>query len=241
MEYSSYQNSVILENIEIAPKVFKMTVQGPSSGEPGQFFMLRAWDRFPLLSRPFSICDRKDDKITFLYQVVGEGTQKISRLNKSDFIQLLGPLGNGFPINKDKKTAIIAGGIGIAPMKFLARYLNKPDLFVGFHDEPYFLDEMKPFVDRIFTATETGRYGTQGYVTEILKDYYDVIYCCGPNVMMNAVKDRIKNSELYLSLESHMACGIGACLGCAVQTTSGIQRVCHEGPVFLGKDVILDA
>lgn len=237
MENKSYQSGIIIENTEIAPSIYKMTLEGDFQGEAGQFYMVRAWDMYPLLSRPFSICNLEEGKLTFLYQVVGEGTQLFADLEVTSEVSVLGPLGKGFPIIENKKTALVAGGIGLAPMQYLARQLDKPDLYVGYSCPPYFIEEMRPYVGEIHITTDDGNAGTKGYVTDILPKTYELIYACGPTPMLGALKALNLKADVYVSLEAHMGCGIGACAGCTCQTQKGYERICVEGPVFNEKEV----
>ncbi|MDL2311171.1 dihydroorotate dehydrogenase electron transfer subunit [Peptostreptococcaceae bacterium OttesenSCG-928-C18] len=242
MEKNNYVSAEIIKNEKIDEGIFLMELKGKFDGVPGQFYMLRAWEEYPLLPRPLSIFDLDDEKISFLYAVVGKGTGIMSNLKEGSKIEVLGPLGNGFKLEENKKIALVAGGIGLAPMKYLARKLKgKVDLFAGFRNSSYLMDEMKEYVDDIIVTTNSGNEGNKGFVTDFIKDEYDVIYACGPNPMMNSLKKLNLSAKSYYSLEAHMACGIGACLGCAVETTKGIKRVCHDGPVFDGEEVILDA
>jgi dihydroorotate dehydrogenase electron transfer subunit len=236
----------VYENIEIEDGIFKLTIKGKFDGKPGQFYMIRCWNKEPLLSRPISINHIDEEKIVFLYQVVGEGTELLSTLKKSEDIEITGPLGNGFDIDSIKgKVAIIAGGIGIAPMQYVTESLKncKIDVYAGFRDKSYIIDEFKQFSQNINISTETGKEGYKGYITDLVKpESYDVVLCCGPEIMMNKViklcKD--KNVRLYVSMEKHMACGVGACLVCTCKTKHGNKRTCKEGPVFLGDDIVIE-
>ena len=193
----------------------------------GQFFTLRAWgaDEAPFLSRPISVhkWEPETQTIEFLYQVIGEGTQKIAQLKQQDTFQLTGPMGNGFDVpdilSKYKKIAVVGGGIGTAPMFQLTRELAaagaKPDVFFGFRDTPYCMEEYDP-AD------------------------YDVVLVCGPTVMMkNAARlCAEKGTPCFVSMEKKMACGIGACLGCTCETKGGEGKsVCKNGPVFDATEV----
>ena len=245
-----YTTQKVYKNEEIVEGIYKLEIHGRFNGRPGQFYMLRCWNLEPLLSRPISIHYLDTNKIVFLYQVVGKGTEKLSKLKKEDEIKLLGPLGNGFNIEDlGRKIAIVAGGIGVAPMFYLAQSIRKQidencklDLYVGFRDSVYSIEQFKSFVDTIHISTETGNQGTKGYVTdEFRPEIYDTVLCCGPEVMMKKVINMCKEKQVtvYVSMENHMACGVGACLVCTCSTIKGNKRACKDGPVFLGSDIIL--
>lgn len=236
----SYKTGKIIENIEISKNIWIMRIKTNLNSKPGQFFMFRteSFRNEPLLSRPFGVCDEKENEISFLYQVVGKGTQIMSSLRKDTEVKLLGPLGNGFEIKDRKKIAVISGGIGIAPLLYLCKNLNiKPDFYAGFADQDYFIDEFKPYVNKI-TITSDKKDGQ--FITEkINPNDYDIIYACGPNLMLKSLAEKnINDVEIQVSMEAHMACGIGACLGCTIETSEGeFLRVCKDGPVFNSKEV----
>lgn len=243
-----FQTAKLISNIEISKGIYNMVLEGEFSGAPGQFYMLRAWEEEPVLSRPISIEDIEGNSITFLYQTVGKGTKIMAKLKAGEEIKIQGPLGNTFPINefKNKKVGIITGGIGIAPMRLLVKKLESSttEIHCGFRDESYLTEDFKPYIDNIYISTESGNEGNKGYVTDRFNpSIYDVVFCCGPEIMMNKVIKicNEKNIPLYVSMEKHMACGIGACLVCTCKTKDGNKRTCKDGPVFLGSDVILDA
>lgn len=242
MENSSYKAGEIISNEKLIDDVYIMKIRGDFEGRPGQFYMVKSWDSYPLLSRPLSICDLDGDTISFLYLVVGKGTKMFSDLKEGEKIKLLGPLGNGFKLNEGK-SAIVAGGIGLAPMKYLARSLDvNPDLYVGFKDKAYFIEEMEDLVGNIFISSDTGNVHTKGNVLDVYENKnYKTIYACGSNPMLNALKKVVDADSIQLSLEAHMACGIGACSGCTVMTDDGYKKVCHDGPIFEAREVRLDA
>lgn len=230
----SYRPCRVIENIEISPGIVKLVLDIKLGARPGQFFMLRA-DSFredPILARPLGVSEEKDGKLTCLIQVVGKGTKLFSDLKKGDGVSVLGPLGNGFDLRDDKKIAIVAGGIGIAPLLKLAKNLKtKVDFYAGFADEPYFTTEFKPFVRKIITSSE--RDEGVFILDKLNPDDYDLIYACGPNPMLKALWDKNTKAKIQVSMEAHMACGIGACLGCTVKDRNGeFIRVCKDGPVF---------
>ncbi|MDD3224686.1 MAG: dihydroorotate dehydrogenase electron transfer subunit, partial [Clostridium sp.] len=198
------------------------------------------------LSRPVSVNKIDDSGITFLYKVVGKGTEILSQLEPKDDIKITGPLGNGFDAEKfSGKIAVVAGGIGIAPMPYLIETLKNctVDLYAGFRNDCSLAQKTLKYADNVYIATERGDLGQKGYVTDILEPKkYDTVVCCGPNIMMNKVVKMCKedNVPVYLSLENKMACGVGACLVCTCKTKSGRKRACKDGPVFLGEELVID-
>ncbi|WP_368489873.1 dihydroorotate dehydrogenase electron transfer subunit [Clostridium sp. BJN0013] len=252
-----YRVEKVFKNRQISENLYELEIQGNFEGIPGQFYMLRCWDMEPVLWRPISIHYMDEKRIVFLYHVTGRGTKKLSSLKSGDQMKILGPLGNGFYI-KDiirKNIAIITGGIGIAPMLYLAENIRekikadkllyrdyKLDLYAGFRDNTYCMEEFNSLVDNIYISTETGLEGKKGYITDIFNpEKYDVVLCCGPQVMMKKVVNmcREKQVTVYVSMENRMACGIGACLVCTCNTIGGNKRVCRDGPVFLGTDIVI--
>jgi len=236
-----YKNGVIVENIEIAPSIWKMKVDIDLKANPGQFFMFRteSFRNEPLLSRPFGVCEQNENELTFLYQVVGSGTEIMADLTPGHKVKLLGPLGNGFDISKadGKKVAVVAGGIGIAPLLDLCKKLpEKADFYAGFTYDPYFVDEFKAYVNSI---TTTSFKNDNKFITENLNpDDYDIIYACGPNGLLKAIHEKNNKADIEVSMEAHMACGIGACLGCTIPNADGeFLRVCKDGPVFDAREV----
>lgn len=241
-----YSKEIIKENIEISSGIFKLTVKGKFQAKAGQFYMLKAWEDGLILPRPISVHDVREDGITFLYASVGKGTRIISNLQVGEAIELLGPLGNGFDLESIKgKIAIVAGGIGIAPITYLVKQVKdcNIDLYAGFRDEDYGIEEISEALNSLEIATESGSKGYKGYVTDLLKpEKYDVVICCGPEVMMEKVVKMCndKGVLVYASMENRMACGIGACLVCTCKTKEGNKRTCKDGPVFNGKDLVFN-
>ena len=235
----AYRKVTVLENIQLTSDMYEMKVELADLPEPGQFYMLRAWSGVPYLPRPFSVCDADGKSLSFLYQRMGKGTEIMSKMRPGDKVDILGPLGKGYPLQKGS-AAIIGGGVGIAPLLYLAKNLQGPvDVYLGFREEAFFLERFIPHVREVLISTENGSSGHKGFVTELLRDEYDAAYACGNMLMMKAVKEKI-DGLLYISLESHMACGIGACLGCVQKTTQGQLCVCKDGPVFRSEEVLFD-
>lgn len=242
MELSEYKSVEILENKEVSDGIFLMKLNASLKGVPGQFYMLKVGNLDPLLPRPISIYDVGENEISFLYQVVGKGTEIMAEKKRGDTIEILGPLGNGFKI-EGEKVAVVGGGIGIAPLLYLCKKLksvNKHvEVFLGYRTKPYLTEEFEKVADKVSIATEDGSVGHKGYVTEIIGNDFDTLYSCGPNLMTKSLKSLNICDREYYSLEARMACGIGACLGCSIKTVNGMKRVCHEGPIFSKDEVIL--
>lgn len=245
LEYASCE---VIKNVNVRDNVYKLELAGSFRGVPGQFYMLRSWDSEPMLSRPVSINYLDGEKIVFLYQVVGKGTEMLCNLNKGDKLKVMGPLGNGFDMSSAcGKVAVVSGGIGIAPFLYFAEKLKEKhdkslvlDVYAGFREHTYMIDEIGQFADNVYCSVEQGNEGKRGYVTDIfVPENYDCVLCCGPEKMMMKVLDmcRKKSVPVYVSMEKRMACGIGACLVCTCKTKSGNKRTCCDGPVFSGKDL----
>ena len=161
----NYIKSKIIINEEISPGIFKMVVEDKNSVKPGQFYMLKI-NGATTLPRPISICEKDNETITFVYAVIGKGTEEFSKLNSGEYINLTGPLGNGFNIEeKLGKVALVCGGIGTAPMLLLARKLRekysdmKLDLFAGFRDDIYLIDKLNDYVNECNVSTNSGNHG----------------------------------------------------------------------------------
>lgn len=224
----------IIENRYVGEDMYLMKVQGQFQGKMGQFYMLRAWDKYPTLSRPISIHDIDENSITFLYKVVGEGTKILSDLSEGDKIKLEGPYGNGYE-KVEGKVALVGGGIGVAPLYLVAKNIPNCDAYLGFRNEPILIDKYEEVCNKVETAVGNT------FVTDILNvEDYDYILTCGPTPMMKKLVDMVEGTDtkIMVSLENRMACGIGACLVCTCKTSGGNKKTCKDGPVFWGEDVI---
>lgn len=235
--------SKIIENKHICDNIFELVVLSDIVPLPGQFYMIKGLNGDYLLPRPISVHNYQDGKLRLLYRVSGHGTDQISRMKVNDNIQVFGPLGNGFDIALlNGKIAIVGGGIGIAPLLYLMKNIEskKPDVYLGFKDETFCLEGFGPNRNELIVVTEDGNTGHKGYVTDFInvKDY-DIVITCGPEIMMEKIIRACleKNVEVYASMEKRMACGVGACLGCVINTKNGNKRVCKDGPVFNGTDL----
>ena len=237
-----YKKSKIISNIKVVDNIYKMICEEDMKIIPGQFYMLKLKGQ-TLLPRPISICEKNGNEITFLYAVVGTGTEEFSKLEAGEYINLTGPLGNGFDLSKDLgRVAIVAGGIGTAPMIEVCKKLREKnkdaviDAYIGFRDNIYLKEDFEKYASKVEVTTNTGKYGHKGFVTDILKpEEYDTVLCCGPEIMMKKVVEISKAKDvknIYVSMEKHMACGVGACLVCTCKTKDGNKRTCKDGPVF---------
>lgn len=242
-----FRDIPVLEHVQVAPGIFRLTAAIPAGGSPGQFYLLRCWERDPLLSRPVSIHDIGGGTVSFLYQVRGRGTALLSHLQRDDPVTVTGPLGNGFTTaDLHGNIALVSGGIGIAPMLFLARSLPGTRLTVlaGFRHDVYAVEELQALGAEVHISTEDGCTGIRGFCTDLLDPAaYDAVLVCGPTPMMQRVAAlcAAAGTPCQVSLEQHMACGVGACLVCTCRTLHGPKRVCADGPVFDAREVIWDA
>lgn len=237
----------VLAQERIAQDVYLLTVAAETGGAPGQFYLLRAWDRDPLLSRPLSLYGATDTTVSFLYQVRGRGTALLSRCEPGDHMTLLGPLGHGFRLPDLRgRVAIVTGGIGIAPMRGLAEQLlpQHVTLIAGFRGTPFALRDFERLGVHVRAATEDGCAGTRGVCTDLFDPgQFDSVATCGPAPMMARVAAMCATTHVpcQVSLEARMACGVGACLVCACPTLQGNRRVCTDGPVFDASEVVWHA
>lgn len=214
---------------------------------PGQFAQIRLPGR--TLRRPISICgiDRELGALRFVFQIRGQGTAELAKFQAGSEIEILAPLGKGFPIDKAKRTLLVGGGIGVPPLLGAAAELGEKAVAVlGFRNrEAVILEQdFRMAGARVKIATDDGSYGFPGLVTKLAeKEEFETVFACGPTPMLKAVKAlaESRNVPCYLSLEERMACGIGACLGCAVALRKTqpddseeiyYGHVCKDGPVF---------
>ena len=260
----------IVKNQRLTPSIYYLELEIPKLARllvPGQFLHIRLLGTTdPLLRRPLSvnrIVNKKNGGI--VYKVVGKGTYLLKEMAEGERVDVLGPLGNGFDLSKIKNSKVpvifVAGGIGIAPFVFLAKYLSKKKrkitAFVGMDTkaELVCLNELKKLGCNVKISTDDGSRGFKGYVSELLDKYLSklkslnpkpYIYACGPKPMLKALRDLGTKYGLegQVSLDEMMGCGLGACLGCVVKTRNpddeGViyKRVCKDGPVFNIDEII---
>lgn len=239
---------------EIAPGIFDFLAEAPDfacQAQPGQFANIRLPGR--TLRRPISICgiDRACGTLRFVFQIRGEGTAELAEYKPGDCLEILAPLGKGFPIAKGKKTLLVGGGIGVPPLLSAAAELGAAAVAVlGFRNREAVIleEEFKGLGVKTLVATDNGSYGVRGLVTELAaKEEFEAVFACGPMPMLKAVRALAeeRQASCFLSLEERMACGIGACLGCATPLLDDkgnryYGHVCKDGPVFDARRVILE-
>lgn len=248
--------AAVVSQKQIAEQIYDMWLETElaKDAQAGKFVGVYPHNASTLLPRPISICetDRAKGRLRLVYRVAGKGTAEFSGCKAGDTLELLGVLGNGFPLEKakGKKVFLMGGGIGIPPLVQLAKELDaKKQIIVGYRNNDLFLnDDLEKYGD-VYLATEDGSAGTKGNVLDVVKVNElaaDVIMACGPMPMLRAIKEYAKEQgiEAYISLEERMACGVGACLGCVCKTTKKDRhshvnnaRICTDGPVFEAKEV----
>lgn len=253
------ENAVVISQEMLADGIFSMWLRTEASqtAVPGQFISMYTNDGTKLLPRPISICeiDKAEGALRVVYRVTGEntGTKQFSECKPGDTIPVIGPLGNGFPLDKaeGKKAFLMGGGIGVPPILELSKQLKncEKQIVMGYRDANTFLKEQFEENGTVYVSTEDGSVGTKGNVMDAIRENgltADIIYACGPAPMLRAIKNFAESNgiECYISLEERMACGIGACLACVCKTKEkdhhsnvNNKRICKDGPVFLSTEV----
>ena len=255
------QNMIVVNQKEIAKNIYELVLQGTlvqQMNEPGQFVHIKVAEGIaPLLRRPISICnvDQEKNEFTMLYRAEGQGTKTLATRKQGEMVDVLGPLGHGFPVEEAEtgQTALlVGGGIGVPPLYELSQRLVAKGVRVihilGFQTKDVVFYEEK-FADLCdtYVATVDGTHGTKGFVTDVIDNYgidFDILYSCGPLAMLRALEGRYKEKKAYISLEERMGCGIGACFACVChlqEDPSGhsYKKVCSDGPVFPIGEVVL--
>ena len=218
----------VVSQEQLADGIFSMWIQteAAKTARPGQFISMYTNDGSKLLPRPISICeiDTETSKLRVVYRVTAEktGTEQFSKMKAGDTLPIIGPLGNGFPLEagKGKRAFLIGGGIGVPPILELAKQLDcEKQIIMGYRDADTFLKEQFEENGTVYISTEDGSVGTKGNVMDAIRENgleADIIYACGPTPMLRAIKQYAEEQgiECYISLEERMACGIGACLAC---------------------------
>lgn len=257
-----FQMARVIECVPVegaVPKgsVYLLSLKAEKDALPaaGQFFMLRSHASQKLLARPISVFnveifhEENFAKIEFLILVKGQGTKELCSLKEGRRVELLGPCGNTFPSPQEgAKICLIGGGVGVAPIAGFASSLpdESYDFFASFKSGSYGLQNVR--AKNLVITTDDGSQGVHGMISAVLTaDYlkakkYSAVYACGPTPMLRYIQGVCEKAKVqcYLSLEQKMACGMGVCLGCTVQTVEGYKRCCKDGPVFAGQKIIFE-
>ncbi|MCM1182462.1 MAG: dihydroorotate dehydrogenase electron transfer subunit [Roseburia sp.] len=260
VENKKKETGVVYRQQEIATGIFDMWIETSLAAQAraGQFISVYPQDKSTLLPRPISICeaDAARGRLRIVYRVAGKGTKEFSGYRAGMKVDILGTLGNGFPVAEavGKRVLLMGGGIGIPPMLALAKALKDTvttDIVLGYRNKELFLSEELARYGAVHIATEDGSAGTRGNVMDAIAAEgpdADIIFACGPMPMLRAVKQYAQERALpaYISLEERMACGVGACLGCVVRTRQkdahshvNNARICTDGPVYPATEVEL--
>lgn len=251
----------VLEHVDIGAGYRYLALEAPqivAVAEPGQFVHVKVPAlEMSALRRPFSIFNAENGKLELLYKTVGRGTAALNLANVGEKLEVMGPLGHGFPTTCDGTPLLVGGGFGVAPLYFLARKLKaaglEPKLFVGGRTKADLLalDRFEALGVAIYPATNDGSAGVQGLVTDPLDDEMILLrrdgknfelFACGPDPMLKAVAWRATGSKSkgWISMDRHMICGVGACYACIQKTVRGNSRCCIEGPIFRAEDLVWD-
>ncbi len=223
-----------------------------SEAKQGQFLHVLCGEK--TLRRPISIHNVEGDEITFIYEVKGDGTRWLSERKVGDTLDILGPLGHGFP-EISGKVLVVGGGIGVPPMYYTAKCADSADAVLGFRskDKALLVDNFEEICGNVTVMSDDGTLGKKGFVAqgvaEMLQCHdYAAVFACGPKIMLKTTYDAClkKGVPCYVSMEERMGCGIGACLVCAVKLRDEngeeyMGHVCKNGPVFKGEEVVWDA
>ncbi len=251
--------STILQQDCIGTDIYSLWLDAPeiaSQAKPGQFISVYSNDSGRVLPRPISICeiDREKGALRIVYRIAGKGTAEFSGMKAGETLDILGPLGNGFPMDviKGKRVFMMGGGIGIPPMVQTAKEAEaEVTVIAGYRNSEIFLKEELEANGTLVVATEDGSVGTKGNVMDAIRENHleaDVIFACGPTPMLRAIKTYAEEKGIlcYISMEEKMACGVGACLACVCKSREvdhhsrvHNKRICKDGPVFLSTEVEL--
>ena len=252
----------LLQKANLSPDMVRLTFEW--AGPPplaGQFFMLHPAQSTVLLGRPLSVAayDAHYKRVSFSIAAKGTGIADFFAMHLEQSAELIGPLGNAWRDflpqetnrTKEKKVALVSGGIGIAPLDYFSAELkqtqaeNAPvvDFYAGFKTSPprALLESARSYADTFVIATEDGSEGQKGFITAALDPaHYTAIFACGPQALLKAlaVKCAQGNTPCFISMERKMACGVGACLGCTIRTFRGNRRCCADGPIFSADEII---
>ncbi len=250
MKYDA-QDCLLVSKNRLTPTIYDFYLQNQtlaSITRPGQFVQVLVPGK--TLRRPISVCQVEGDLIRLVFEVRGEGTEILSRIKTGEIINIIAPLGRGFSLEPDKKTVFVGGGIGVPPMLYSAMQFGPNAIVInGFRNKDAVIlsEDFERAGCRLIVTTDDGSFGIHGFVTQPLAEVIDdaeMICACGPTPMLRNIAKMAeeKGVPCQVSLEQRMACGVGACLGCAVAIKDGNGRiiykhVCKDGPVFNSEEV----
>ncbi len=249
-------NAPVKETIKLENDIILLKIYSPDIAsviKPGEFLNVKVSQTcFPLLRRPFSVCDVEGDHIFIMFNILGEGTKALANKNKDDLIDILGPLGNGFHIDDNYDTAVmVSGGLGVAPFPYLTRMIGNKKNIYSFIGGRTNTDVITYGMKNFKASTEDGSLGFKGNVVELLAQNIETlnsgkikIFACGPNAMISSLKQFClkHNFDCEASTECAMACGFGICQGCPIESANDKGKyllVCKNGPVFNIRDIII--
>ncbi len=239
------EKAQVVENKEVASGIYKCRLRTSKIAKeckPGNFINISVGSNSQfLLKRPFGVHNVIGNELEILYRVRGKGTDVMTSLVAGDSLDLLGPLGNGFSLFEGKKILLLGGGMGIAPLYYLEKELSKDNEVITM----YAVKTREELVDIkvsnlvVHIDKEEGCFACDKLEDVLIKNNIEMLYICGPDALMKLSYQIAKKHGVYteVSLEARMACGFGACVGCVVETVSGLKKVCNEGPVFKAEEI----
>ncbi|MBQ9479127.1 MAG: dihydroorotate dehydrogenase electron transfer subunit [Selenomonadaceae bacterium] len=251
-------NARVVSNERAVDNLFRLVVEldAPLDAMPGQFVQLKLPSNEFTLRRPFGIARIKSpnqSRLTMFYRLVGRGTEFLSTVSEGVQLDLIAPLGNWFNFNVEEKILLVGGGVGLAPLLSVAfangiADVSFCDVLIGGKtaaEVDMWMREFGGIVNEIFYTTDDGSAGLKGFVTDLLPrvlsmEKYDAVMVCGPTIMMKNVSAMVaqRGIRCEVSMERRMACGLGACLSCSIDTVNGRKKVCKDGPIFDASEII---
>lgn len=242
--------SRVISNVCISPDIYDIVLECPkisSMSKAGQFVEIYPDNGVNILARPISICETGNAGIRIVFRKVGKGTEIFLKLKPEDNIRIMGPCGNGYTI-KEGSSLLVGGGIGVPPLLELCKQLKgEKTVVLGYASNTFLVEDFEKTGAKVYISTDDGSAGFKGNTVELIKSLdlkAEHIYACGPGVMLKALSEFAaeKNIDTQISTEERMACGIGACVGCAILIAENGQnvykKVCKDGPVFNSREVV---